>query len=145
MRRVYGFLLSVFGAALLTDCVPWTHGPRISPAASGLVGEWVGAAKAGSSDTTLWRFMSEGTLDQVRIKPSHKPQVVPFGAFRVYADTGRTQLICFSFRRGRARPGCRHFEVDTLSAAMGVRRQLRLLDWVGEKGRIPETWIEKAP
>jgi hypothetical protein len=113
---------------------------------SGLVGDWVGPVKPGSADTTLWRFMAEGMSEQVYIKPSHKPKPTPFGSFRAYANTGRTQLICFSFRQGRDRPGCRYFAVDTLSeAAAPTRRQVRLLDWVGEKGRTPEIWIEKTP
>jgi len=82
----------------------------------------------------------------VRIKPSHKPQEVPFGPFRVYADTGSTQLICFSFRRGRALPACRYFQVDSLSDASGrMSQQLRLLNWVGEKRRAPEAWTQKTP
>jgi hypothetical protein len=83
---------------------------------------------------------------QVRIKPSHERQEVPFGPFRVYADTGSTQLICFSFRRGRALPACRSFQVDTLSdTSGGIRRLLRLRNWVGEKTRTTEVWTQGTP
>lgn len=145
MPRVYGFGLSVCAAALLDACAPWAHGPRVSPVASGLIGEWVRSANPRSADTTVWRFVPDGTAEQVRVKPSHNPEHVPFGPFRVYADTGRTQLICFA-RRGRAGPPCRYFQVDTLSdPAAPVRRRLRLFGWLGEKGGPPEILVEKTP
>ena len=144
MLRACGFLSPVCAAALLAACAPWAHGPQVSPAASGLVGEWVGPVTPESADTTRWRFTAEGTSEQVRIRRSDEPQRTPFGSFRVYADTGRIQLICFSFRRGRARPGCRYFQVDTPSNA-GAIRELRLLNWVGEKQRNPEIWIGRTP
>ena len=145
MPRVCGFGLSVCAAALLDACAPWPHGPRVSPVASGLIGEWVRSADSQSADTTLWRFVADGTAEQVRLRPSHNPKRAPFGSFRVYADSGRTQLICFS-RRGRPGPPCRYFQVDTLSdAAAPVRRQLRLLEWLGEKRRAPEILVERTP
>ena len=145
MPRVCGFCLFVCAAALLDACVPRAHGPRVSPVASGLIGEWVRSAKPGSADTTLWRFLADGTTDQVQLRPSHNPKRVPLGSFRVYADTGRTQVICFA-RRGRASRPCRYFQVDTLSDAAGpVRRQLRLFEWLGEKRRAPEILVERTP
>lgn len=118
----------------------------MSPLASGLVGEWVAAVRPGSTDTTLLRFAGDGTVKQVRTKPSAGAQEVPWGPFRVYADTGRTELLCFSFRRGRARPACRYFQVDTLTDASGrIRRQLQFLNWVEEKRREPEIWTERIP
>lgn len=145
MPRVGGFGLSVCAAALLDACAPWAHGPRVSPVASGLIGEWVRSANPRSADTTLWRFVADGTAEQVRLRPSHNPKRDLLGTFRVYADTGRTQLICFS-RRGRPGPPCRYFQVDTLSdAAAPVRRQLRLLEWLGEKRRAPEILVERTP
>jgi len=97
-------------------------------------------------DTTLWRFAADGQLVQVQIEPAQALREIPFGPFRVYADTGRRQLICFSFRRGRTLPACRYFQVDTLIQATGeTHRQLRLLNWVGEKRATLEIWIEKAP
>lgn len=145
MPRVCGFRLSVCAAALLDACAPWAHGPRVSPVASGLVGEWVRSANPRSADTTVWRFVADGTAEQVRLRPSHNPKHVALGPFRVYADTGRTQLICFS-QRGRSAPPCRYFQVDTLSVvAAPVRRRLQLLGWLGEKGRAPEILVERTP
>jgi len=130
---------------LLAACAPWARGPRVSPVESGLLGEWIGPVSLGA-DTTLWRFAADGNLVQVLIKPAQAPREIPFGPFRVYADTGRRQLICFSFRRGRTLPACRYFQVDTLIQATGeTHRQLRLLNWVGEKRATLEIWIEKAP
>jgi hypothetical protein len=118
----------------------------VSPIASGLIGDWVAAVKPGSTDTTLMRFAGDGTVEQVRIEPSQGLREVPWGPFRVYGDTGRTQLLCFSFRRGRALPACRYFQVDTLTDASGrIRRELQLLNWVEEKRRAPEIWTERAP
>jgi len=130
---------------LLAACAPWARGPRVSPVESGLLGEWIGPVSLGA-DTTLWRFAADGNLVQVLIKPAQAPREIPFGPFRVYADTGRRQLICFSFRRGRTLPACRYFQVDTLIQATGeTQRQLRLLDWVDEKRGTQEIWIEKTP
>ena len=130
---------------LLAACAPWARGPRVSPVESGLLGEWIGPVSLGS-DTTLWRFAADGNLVQVLIKPAQAPREIPFGPFRLYADTGRRQLICFSFRRGRTLPACRYFQVDTLIQATGeTHRQLRLLDWVDEKRGTQEIWIEKTP
>ena len=130
---------------LLAACAPWARGPRVSPVESGLLGEWIGPVSPGA-DTTLWRFAADGNLVQVLIKPAQAPREIPFGPFRLYADTGRRQLICFSFRRGRTLPACRHFQVDTLIQATGeTQRQLRLLDWVDEKRGTQEIWIEKTP
>ncbi|HVH66594.1 MAG TPA: hypothetical protein VM716_01870 [Gemmatimonadales bacterium] len=121
----------------------------MTPLASGLVGEWVASRVTGSPDTTLLRFSPDGTVEQVRIRPGQKASRTPFGPFRVYADTGRTRLLCFAFRRGRASPACRYFEVDTLPGAtgggQGRLRRLRLLDWVTDKGGAPETWTERTP
>ena len=130
---------------LLAACAPWARGPRVSPVESGLLGEWIGPVSLGA-DTTLWRFAADGKLVQVQIKPAQQLRETPFGPFRVYADTGRRQLICFSFRRGRTLPACRYFQVDTLIQATGeTHRQLRLLDWVDEKRGTQEIWIEKTP
>ena len=130
---------------LLAACAPWARGPRVSPVESGLLGEWIGPVSLGA-DTTLWRFAADGNLVQVLIKPAQAPREIPFGPFRLYADTGRRQLICFSFRRGRTLPACRYFQVDTLIQATGeTQRQLRLLDWVDEKRGTQEIWIEKRP
>ncbi len=130
---------------LLAACAPWARGPRVSPVESGLLGEWIGPVSLGA-DTTLWRFAADGNLVQVLIKPAQAPREIPFGPFRLYADTGRRQLICFSFRRGRTLPACRYFQVDTLIQATGeTQRQLRLLDWVDEKRGTQEIWIEKTP
>ena len=130
---------------LLAACAPWARGPRVPPVESGLLGEWIGPVSLGA-DTTLWRFGADGNLVQVLIKPAQAPREIPFGPFRLYADTGRRQLICFSFRRGRTLPACRYFQVDTLIQATGeTQRQLRLLDWVDEKRGTQEIWIEKTP
>ena len=129
---------------LLAACAPWARGPRVSPVESGLLGEWIGPVSLGA-DTTLWRFAADGKLVQVQIKPGQQLRETPFGPFRVYADAGRRQLICFSFRRGRTLPACRYFQVDTLIQAAGARRQLRLLQWVDEKHETQEIWIEKTP
>ena len=130
---------------LLAACAPWARGPRVSPVESGLLGEWIGPVSLGA-DTTLWRFAADGNLVQVLIKPAQAPREIPFGPFRLYADTGRRQLICFSFRRGRTLPAYRYFQVDTLIQATGeTQRQLRLLDWVDEKRGTQEIWIEKTP
>ena len=143
--RVSPFRLSVCAAALLDACAPLAHGPPVAPVASGLVGEWVRSAKPGSGDTTAWRFATDGTAEEVRITPSHGPQRVYLGWFHVYADTGRTELICFS-RRGRPGLPCRYFQVDTLSdAAAPPRRRVRLLDWLGEKRKAPEILVERRP
>jgi hypothetical protein len=124
---------------------PWARGPRVTPLASGVVGEWLAASTSGSRDTTLLRFTAEGSAEEVRIQPTHGVTRTPFGPFRVYADSGRYELLCFSFRRGRALPACRYFQVDTLSDAVGARRELRLLQWVGESRREPEIWTERRP
>ena len=114
--------------------------------ATGLVGEWIGPTRPGSPDTTLWRFSVDGRSTQVHIKPGHKPDKVPYGPFRVYRDTGSIQVICFSFRRGRARSACRYFQIDTLRTAPGAsHRQLRLLNWIDEKPGPSEFWNESAP
>jgi len=139
-------LMIVSAAALAAACAPWARGPRVSPIESGLVGDWIGPVRPGSVVTTHWQFTPDGTSGQMHIRPSHRPQQDPFGPFRVYADTGNTQLICFSFRRGRARPGCRYFHIDTLTdASQQVGRRLRLLNWVGEKKGTPEIWTERSP
>jgi len=131
---------------LVAACVPWAGRPLVSPAASGLVGEWIEPVGPGQADTTLWRFAADGKSVQVRIKPPHEPTEHPLGAFQVYADTGGRQLICFAIRRGRTRAGCRYFQVDTLhDASGGMRRQLRLLHWTGEKPGSAQIWSEKAP
>lgn len=118
----------------------------MTPLASGLVGEWVAPTRPGAADTTLLRFAREGTVTQVRIQPPQEAHEVPFGPFRVYADTGQRELLCFSFRRGRASPGCRYFRVETLTDDSGsVRRRLQLLNWVGEHRKEPEIWTERLP
>ena len=82
----------------------------------------------------------------MRIQPPKGAHEVPFGPFRVYADTGGRELLCFSFRRGRASPGCRYIRIETLTDASGcVRRQLQLLNWVDEKKREPEIWTGRLP
>jgi len=132
--------------ALLAACAPWARGPRVSPAASGLLGEWIGPVRPGRADTTLWRFAADGKLVQVQIKPAQQPEETPFGPFRVYAHTGQRQVVCFSFRRGRTLRACRYFQVDTLlQPTGGSHRELRLLDWVDEKRGTQEIWIEKTP
>lgn len=142
MSRLYHIVVSVWAAAFIGACAPWARGPQLSPAASGLVGEWVGPVAPGSGDTTVWRFTAAGTSEQERIRSSHKPQRTPFGSFRVHADTGQVRLICFSFRRSRYRAGCRYFQVE---APGEMRRRLKLLNWVGEKQQSAETWIERTP
>lgn len=118
----------------------------MSPRASGLVGEWVAPASLGSRDTTLLRFAEDGTASELRVRPGAPVGEVPFGPFQVYADTGRTELVCFAYRRGRERPSCRYFAVDTVTAASGrPRRQLRLLNWVNEKPNGSEIWTERTP
>lgn len=141
-------LCGAAGAAAAACAPQWARGPRVTPLASGLVGEWVAIPTSGSPDTMLLRFSADGTVERVRIRPSQEVKKTPFGPFRVYADTGRTRLLCFSFRRGRALPACRYFQIDTLADASDgrrIHRRLRLLDWVAEKGAVPETWTERAP
>jgi hypothetical protein len=143
MRRFRG---SSAAAALLTACLAWPRGPRIAPEASGLVGVWVSATTPGAGDTTWWQFTADGRAMQVTHRGGHPAREIQLGPFRVYADTGRTQLICFSFRRGRARPGCRYLQVDTLQdPSGGTYREVRWLHWVGEGRREPEVWTEHAP
>jgi hypothetical protein len=118
----------------------------VTPLASGIVGEWVAPTKPGAADTTLLRFAREGSVTQERIQPPKGAHDVPFGPFHVYADTGSRELLCFSFRRGRASPGCRYFRIETVTDASGcVRRQLQLLNWVGQSLKDPEIWTERAP
>lgn len=141
MRRFRGSA----AAALVAACLSWPRGPELSPQASGLVGVWT-AATGGAADTTWWRFTTDGRAEQVLVRGAGSRSEVPLGTFRVYADTGRTQLLCFSFRRGRARPGCRYVQVDTLRDGSGkTHRAVRLLRWVGEGEREPEVWTESAP
>lgn len=94
----------------------------------------------------LLHFAGDGTVKQVRITASHGAREVPFGPFWVYADTGRRQLLCFSFRRGRERSACRYVQVDTATDASGrIHRQLQFLNWVEEKRGKPELWTERSP
>ena len=117
----------------------------MTPLASGLVGDWVAAATAASADTTVLRFAADGTVERIRIPLSHVASRTPWGPFHVYADTGRRQLLCFSYRRGRAQPACRYFQIDTLIDSSGrIHRRLRLLDWVEERRGATEIWIERA-
>jgi hypothetical protein len=133
-------------ATVFTACAAWPRGAQLSPAASGLVGEWASSRRPRSTDTTLLRFGPDGSAEQLQRGPGHKPREIPFGPFRVYADTGRMRLLCFSLRRGRSQPACRYFQVDTLIDESGrVRRQLHFLDWVAEHGTGPESWTERAP
>jgi len=109
------------------------------------VGEWAAPARAPSTDTTLLRFDPDGKAEEVQLGPGHEGRRIPFGPFRVYADTGRVRLLCFSYRRGRTEPACRYFEVDTLIDESGrIRRQLQLHGWVGEGSSQPEPWIERT-
>jgi len=137
-------LTLLFG--VLTACAPWARGPQLSPAASGLVGEWVAPQKQQLADTTVLRFGRSGSADQLLLGPGHPPRRIPYGPFRVYGDTGRVRLLCFSFRRSRAQPACRYFQVDTLIDGSGrIRRQLHLLNWVFESTTPPESWTERRP
>src|SRR2546422_8380735 len=103
--------------------------PPLSPAtlvlqrwaASRLVGEWAPSGRPRSTDTTLLRFGPDGSAEQLQLGPGHEPREIPFGPFRVYADTGRMRLLCFSLRRGRSQPACRYFQVDTLDRRVGTR------------------------
>ena len=133
-------------ATVFTACAAWPRGSQLSPSASGLVGEWAPSGRPRSTDTTLLRFGPDGSAEQLQLGPGHAPREIPFGPFRVYADTGRTRLLCFSLRRGRSQPACRYFQVDTLiGESGGVRRQLRLLDWVAGHRASPENWTERTP
>jgi hypothetical protein len=147
-RRRYSaarLLLGTYTIAIIA-CAPWARGPRLSPATSGLVGEWAAPAPASSTDTTVLRFDPDGNAEEVRLRPGHEGQRIPLGPFRVYADTGRVRLLCFSYRRGRNEPACRYFEVDPLIDESGrVRRQLQLLNWVADGSSQPERWMARTP
>ena len=145
-RRRAAYLSFGMYATVFTACAAWPRGSQLSPAASGLVGEWAASGRPRSTDTTLLRFGPDGSAEQLQLASGHKPRAIPLGPFRVYADTGRMRLLCFSLRRGRSQPACRYFQVDTLVAESGrVRRQLQLLDWVAEQGASPERWTERMP
>jgi len=111
------------------------------------VGEWLAPGKPGPADTTLLRFAPTGSARESRLGPGQAARDVALGPFRVWADTGRVRMVCFSTRRGRAEPGCRYFAVDSLLDGSGrARRRLRFFNWVTERGgAAAETWIERTP
>jgi len=144
-RRRVAYLSFGTYTTVFTACAAWPRGSQLSPAASGLVGDWAASGRSRSTDTTLLRFGPDGSAEQLQLAPGHTAREISFGPFRVFADTGRMRLLCFSLRRGRSQPACRYFQVDTLIDESGrVRRQLRFLDWVAEHGAGPESWTERT-
>lgn len=130
-------------AVTLTACAPWPRGPQLSPAASGLVGEWLAPGKPRPPDTTVLQFAPSGSARETVRQGGHETQEVPLGQFRVWADTGRVRMVCYAARRSRSEPGCRYFAVDSVIDAAGRHwRRLRFFNWVTARAETtPETWI----
>lgn len=95
----------------------------------------------------MLQFGPDGCAEQLHLTTGHETRELPLGPFRVWADTGRVRVICFATRRSRSEPGCRYFEVDTLTDESGhQQRRLRFLNWVTEHGvTAPETWTAHGP
>ncbi|HEX4560650.1 MAG TPA: hypothetical protein VH113_02360 [Gemmatimonadales bacterium] len=130
---------------LVAACAPWAAGARLPPRASGIVGAWAAPAAPGSADTTVLEFASDGTASEARIEPSGTVRRVPWGPFRIYADSGARHLLCFAFRRSRALPACRYYRVVSQTDSAGeAHRRLELLHWVEQADTEVQVWRERV-
>src|SRR5438552_18890701 len=78
-RRRVAYLSFATYTTVFTACAAWPRGSQLSPAASGLVGDWAASGRPRPTDTTLLRFGPDGSPEQLQPGPGYTALVLTFG------------------------------------------------------------------